>query len=88
VSEPIRAAFYLTHFRTDVHNGYKYVFIELYVYKELPFTLSIVFCIPLKYTAPRRVPQLSGNGREDGQKGKYRREKSWDSHWQPTEKWS
>jgi hypothetical protein len=27
----------------------------------------------------RHVPQLSGNGREDGQKGKYRREKSWDS---------
>jgi hypothetical protein len=25
------------------------------------------------------IPQLSGNGREDGQKGKYRREKSWDS---------
>jgi hypothetical protein len=27
----------------------------------------------------RHVPQLSGNGREDGQKGKYRRVKSWDS---------
>jgi hypothetical protein len=30
-------------------------------------------------TSSRHVPQLSGNGREDGQKGKYRREKSWDS---------
>jgi hypothetical protein len=27
----------------------------------------------------RHVPQLSGNGCEDGQKGKYRREKYWDS---------
>jgi hypothetical protein len=27
----------------------------------------------------RHVRQLSGNGREDGQKGKYRREKYWDS---------
>jgi hypothetical protein len=27
----------------------------------------------------RHVPQLSGNGREYGQKGKYRREKYWDS---------
>jgi hypothetical protein len=27
----------------------------------------------------RHIPQLSGKGREDGQKGKYRREKSWDS---------
>jgi hypothetical protein len=27
----------------------------------------------------RYVPQLSESGREDGQKGKYRREKSWDS---------
>jgi hypothetical protein len=27
----------------------------------------------------RHVPQLSENGREDGQRGKYRREKSWDS---------
>jgi hypothetical protein len=27
----------------------------------------------------RHAPQLSGNGREDGQKGKYRGEKSWDS---------
>jgi hypothetical protein len=27
----------------------------------------------------RHVPQLSGNGREYGQEGRYRREKSWDS---------
>jgi hypothetical protein len=27
----------------------------------------------------RHVPQLSGNGREYGQKGEYRREKYWDS---------
>jgi hypothetical protein len=27
----------------------------------------------------RHVPQFSEIGREDGQKGKYRREKSWDS---------
>jgi hypothetical protein len=30
-------------------------------------------------TWSRHVPQLSGNGREDGQKGKYRAEKYWDS---------
>jgi hypothetical protein len=27
----------------------------------------------------RHIPQLSGNGREDGQKGEYGRDKSWDS---------
>jgi hypothetical protein len=37
--------------------------------------------VALKYRQAtfRHVPQLSGNGREDGQKGKYRGEKSWDS---------
>jgi hypothetical protein len=36
----------------------------------------------------RHVQQLSGNGREDGQKGKVQKKKSWDSEVvKLTEKW-